>query len=57
LRAQITAVLSVGDRPVTMDPAPPEWRTTRDLPTRRATEWLDARAETWQKDDLAKERR
>jgi hypothetical protein len=28
----------------------------RDLPARRATEWLDALAETWQKTDLVEEK-
>ena len=28
----------------------------RDLPARRATEWLDALAETWQKADLVEEK-
>jgi hypothetical protein len=30
-------------------------QSARDLPARRATEWLDALAETWQKTDLLEE--
>jgi hypothetical protein len=91
MRAQITAVLSVGDRPVTMDRARLERqmrelalehaaarlddaeylarmahlrgelervgaRPARDLPARRATEWLDVLAETWQKTELVEEK-
>ena len=91
MRAQITAVLSAGERPVTMDRARLERqmrelaldhaaarlddgeylarmahlrgelelvgaRPARGLPTRRATEWLDALAETWQKTDLVEEK-
>ena len=91
MRAQITAVLSAGERPVTMDRARLERQMrelalehaaarlddaeylarmahlrgeleivgaqpARDLPARRATEWLDALAETWQKTDLVEEK-
>jgi len=91
VRAQITAVLSAGDRPATMDRARLERqmrelalehaaahlndaeylvrmahlrgelelvgaRRARDLPARRATEWLDALAETWQKTELVEEK-
>ncbi len=91
MRAQITAVLSAGDRPQTMDRARLERQMrelalehaaarlddaeylvrmarlrgdleivgaqpTRDLPARRATEWLDALTETWQKADLVEEK-
>ena len=31
-------------------------RPARDLPARRATEWLDALAETWQKTELVEEK-
>lgn len=89
--AQITAVLSAGDRPQTMDRARVERQMrelalghaaarlddaeylarmahlrgeleilgaqpARDLSARRATEWLDALAETWQKTDLVEEK-
>jgi hypothetical protein len=33
-----------------------EAQPARDLPARRATEWLDALAETWQKADLVEEK-
>jgi len=91
MRAQITAVLSASERPVTMDRARLERQMrelalqhaaagvddaeylarmarlradlenlgaqpARDLPARRATEWLDALAETWQKADLVEEK-
>ena len=91
MRAQITAVLSAGERPVTMDRARLERQMrelaldhaaarlddaeylarmarlrgeleivgaqpARDLPARRAVEWLDALAETWQKTDLVEEK-
>ena len=91
MRAQITAVLSAGDRPLTMDRARLERQMrelalehaaarlddeeylarmarlrgeleivgvqpARDLPARRATEWLDALAETWQKTELVEEK-
>ncbi len=91
MRAQITAVLSVGERPVTMDRARLERQMrelalehaaarlddteylarmahlrqerevvgvepARGLPARRAIEWLDALAETWQKADLVEEK-
>jgi hypothetical protein len=91
MRAQITAVLSAGDRPLTMDRARLERQmrdlalehaaaplddaeylarmarlrgelevvgvqTARDLPARRATEWLDALAETWQQTELVEEK-
>ena len=91
MRAEITAVLSAGERPVTMDRARLERQMrelalehaaarlddaeylarmarlrgeleivgsqpVRDLPARRATEWLDALAETWQKTDLVEEK-
>jgi len=91
MRAQITAVLSASDRPVTMDRArlerqmrelalehaaarldDAEYLTrmarlrgelefvgaqpARDLPARRAMEWLDALAETWRKVDLVEEK-
>ena len=91
MRAQITAVLSAGDRPVTMDRArlerqlrelAPEHaaarlddaeylarmarlrgeleivgvQPARDLSARRATEWHDALAETWQQTELVEEK-
>jgi len=91
MRARITAVLSAGERPVTMDRARLECqmpeialehaaarlddeeyltrmahlrgelevvgaKLARDLPARRAAEWLDALAETWQKADLVEEK-
>jgi hypothetical protein len=91
MRAQITAVLSASERPVTMDRARLERQMrelalehaaarlddaeylarmarlrgdpeivgaqpARDLPARRATEWLDALSETWQKADLVEEK-
>ena len=91
MRAQITAVLSAGERPATMDRARLERqmrelalehaaarlddaeylarmarlrgeleivgaRLARDLPARRATEWLDALAETWQQTELVEEK-
>ena len=60
MRAQITAVLSAGERPVTMDRARLE-RQMRELAlehaaARRATEWLDALAESWQKTELVEEK-
>ncbi len=90
MRARSTAVLSAGERPVTMDRARLECqmreialehaaarlddeeyltrmahlrgelevvgaKLARDLPARRAAEWLDALAETWQKADLVEE--
>ena len=39
-------------RDYTLDQSAP----ARDLPARRATEWLDAVAETWQKADLVEEK-
>ncbi len=91
MRAQITAVLSAGDRPLTMDRARLDRQMRelalehvaarlddaehlarmarlrgdleivgaqpgRDLPSRRATEWLDALAEIWQKTELVEEK-
>ena len=91
MRAQITAALSTGDRPVTMDRARLERQMrelalehaagrlndaeylarmahlrrelevmqaqpARDLPARRAIEWLDVLAETWQKADVVEEK-
>ena len=91
MRSEITAVLSAGERPVTMDRARLErqmrelaleheaarlddaeylarmarlrgeleivgMQPVRDLPARRAVEWLDALAETWQKTGLAEEK-
>ena len=91
MQAQITAVLSAGERPATMDRARLERQMrelalqhaaarlddaeylarmarlrgeleivgvqpARDLPARRATEWLDALAETWQQTELVEEK-
>ena len=91
MRAEITAVLSAGDRPLTMDRARLERQmrelalehaaarlddaeylarmarlrgeleivgvqSARDLPARRATEWLDALAETWQQTEPVEEK-